>query len=260
MLSKARLAYLCMAVFLIGATLTITFSFAKANIQATHLNAVDVAQGTGIMWNNTDCNATFAQNAYPGPQTLLPRIIMEYSDAALQFGVQSPQGLNQTLAPRIMIEYADYASFIAFPIQSYQGPPLPSLSIDSPTQQPPDSVQTYTNVTISANVTDPISEIENVTLYYNTTVDPTWHQLNMTYNSVSNLYQTTIPGQAQPCNVNYRIEAYDYRGYHAVNDNAGTYWVVPVIPEFPLIVVIALFGVSSLSVAIAYRKKRMNLS
>lgn len=86
-----------------------------------------------MMWNATDCNNTYSQNAYSGPQTLspritaeyedhavkkaltpgvpnfpiLPRVVMEFLDAASLFSLSPPQGLDSTIVPRIAVEYAD---------------------------------------------------------------------------------------------------------------------------------------------------------
>jgi hypothetical protein len=80
------------------------------------------------MLNNTDYNSTYTQGAYNGPATLSSRIMLEYTDAALQIDPQPPQGLNQNLTQRIMIEYADHTSIMEFSLQQYTGPVIPELA------------------------------------------------------------------------------------------------------------------------------------
>lgn len=122
---KAVFLCICLIALLAGVAVVVTFSFAasRAKIQA---NGVELTSQDGIIWNNTDCNVTIAQNTYSGLQNISARTILEYADAASQFDVQFPNGLNQKLMPRIIIEYADYASYMAFPLQQYPGPmPFP---------------------------------------------------------------------------------------------------------------------------------------
>jgi len=54
--------------------------------------------------------------------------------------------------------------------------------------------------------------------------------------------------------VQYKITAYDNAGNPAVEDNAGSYYVYTVIPEFPSAIILPLFMLFAL-IAVALAKK-----
>jgi hypothetical protein len=250
-----------LAVLLLSMMLASGISFFIFRSSATNAqkNKMVTTQGTEIILNYTDYNATVSQFPPNLNITIAPRIIIECADATFQLETELPQGFNPQVTPRIIVEYADYEVF-AVPYQTYQGPS--ALSIGSPAQNPLSPVQLNTSVTISVNITDPFSPLKNVTLYYDTTIDHAWHPLQMTCTSTFNngtiyKYTTTIPGQGQPCDVNYVIKAYELRGdqYYVMNDNAGQYWVYNIIPEFPSLAVLTLFMIATLGAVVVYRRK-----
>jgi hypothetical protein len=128
-LRKAVMVCLFTALFVTGVVGSLQLSTGEANIQK---NAIEIVQGNGIIWSNTDYNSTYAQKSYPGNETLSPRIIVEYGDLALKYNLASGVP-NFVILPRMMIEYADYASFIGLPLKSYPGPDIaPTILILSP--------------------------------------------------------------------------------------------------------------------------------
>jgi len=109
------------------------------------------------------------------------------------------------------------------------------------------------NVTISVNVTDALSEVQNVTLWY-TTNGGEWIPVNMTWES-GDTYTGEIPGQPAGTNVQHKIVAYDNAGNVAVEEYELTYHAYTVIPEFPLAMLLPLLMFPT-SVAVALAKKR----
>jgi hypothetical protein len=247
---------------------------------------VTAQESDSIQLNNTDWNYTYGQfqpninitiapriiieygdyattqalNSSVAPFQISPRIIIEYADTALQLGINAPLGLNTTeVTPRIIVEYADYATCM-LPSQSYPGPDPVAISISSPVENPQDGIVINTNKTISFNVTSPLSPIENVTLYYETSLNPTWQNITVTYALASNVTSATpqivIPGQSQPCNVTFKIEAHNYQGNYVVNDNTGQYYVYNVaVSEFPSVLILPLLMIPTLIGAIIHRKR-----
>jgi hypothetical protein len=272
---------------LIGSIAWFASLHSEVNGQAKVREALQVSEAAevgGIILNNTDYNQTIAQsepnlgNVTVTPRiiteysdfalnnnlnstvpnfTISPRIITEYADAGSLSNLQPPQGLNASgVTPRVIVEYADYMATTS----TYTGPDIALLSISSPIENPPDSVPINTNKTISFNVTGIFSPIENVTLSYKTTSNQTWQPITIAYALASNVTFTTvhvvIPGQSQPCSVTYEIEAYNYQGDYAVNNNSGQYYVYNVaVSEFPSVLILPLLMIGTLLSAIFYRKR-----
>lgn len=103
--------------------------------------------------------------------------------------------------------------------------------IGNPTQDPSANIQPNQNVTVTATITDLGSGICNATLEYTLDNGTTWISLNMNKTG-PNAYQTWIPEHENATWVKYKITTYDNTGNPAVNDNAGSYYVYQVIPEF----------------------------
>lgn len=188
-LRKAVLVCLITALFVIGVVGSLQLSSGKANIQK---NAIEITQGNGIMWNNTDYNSTYAQKSYPGNETLSPRIIVEYGDLALKNNLASGVP-NFAILPRIMIEYADYASFIGSPLKSYPGPDIAptililspenmtysttsvplTFTVDQTTSWMGYSLDGQSNITVSGNTTliGLTAGVHNIIVFANNTAD-----------------------------------------------------------------------------------------
>jgi hypothetical protein len=224
-------------------------------VKVTGKKAV-IAQANDPILNGTDYNYTFGQFSPNIDITIPSRVIIEYGDMAITQDIASGLPTFQ-IPPRTTTEYADYAVFMA-PSQSYPGPDPVAISISSPVENPPNGLLININKTVSFNVTSPLSPIENVTLFYKTTLNQTWIPLNYTWagNVTSTAAQVTILGQTQPCNVTYKIEAYNYRGDYAMNDNASKYYVYNVtVPEFPSVLILPLFMIATLVAAIFFKKQ-----
>jgi parallel beta-helix repeat protein len=106
-----------------------------------------------------------------------------------------------------------------------------SPEISEPIQEPPpDNVPAFQNVTVSVNVTDYGTGIENVTLWYSLDNGASWTLLNMT-EIFAGTYQATIPGYDGCTWVTYKITAYDNAGNNATKDNNGQYYKYHVIQD-----------------------------
>ena len=126
----------------------------------------------------------------------------------------------------------------------------PSISDVSQDPQIPDDLET---VTITANVTDTDSGVYNVTLSYSTDSGQTWNNVTM-QKTTGDTYQGEIPGLSAGTYVQYKITSYDNAGNPAVEDNAGSYYVYTIIPEFPSAIILPLFMLFAL-IAVALAKK-----
>jgi hypothetical protein len=122
--------------------------------------------------------------------------------------------------------------------------------VGHPSRVPEDGVQTNQQVEVFVNVTDADSGVRNVTLYYSLNGSLNTTAIPMSYNSTSNVWNATIPGQPYGTMVFFGIVAYD---------NAGNYGVFTpiyyVVPEFTPSLVLPLFMVLSIP-AILYVKKK----
>jgi hypothetical protein len=228
-----------------------------------------IIQANDIILNGTDYNVTIDQIPPNLNITIAPRIITEYADLATTNNVESGVPSFQ-ISPRIIFEYADYATLVV--PQSYAGITL-GMEIGSPVVSPLGAVLLNQSKTISFNVTSSLGLLKNVTVFFRTTLNQTWQVAiphNLTYTLADHVNSTTaqfvIPGQSQPCNVSYEIEAYSYpytidnvtnnQGDYLINDNAGQYYVYNVaIPEFPSVLILPLLMIVTLLSAIIYKKR-----
>lgn len=268
-LTKTTLLCLFASVLVIGAVVAVQPSHSPESVQR---NLMVIDQGSGIIWDGTDFNTTLTQQVPNLNATISPRTVIEYADSVLQLGVNAPLGLNTTgITPRMIFEYADYATYSYTTMQRYSGITL-GMSIFSPVANPPPPVQLDTNVTISFNVTSSLGLLRNVTLSFRTNLNQTWQPYALQYSWTDYVNSTTahivIPGQSQPCNVTYKIEAYSYpytidnvtnsQGDYVINDNAGQYYIYHVVPEFPSTLILTLLVLATLFAAIAYKRAHAN--
>lgn len=129
-------------------------------------------------------------------------------------------------------------------------------SVGIPSREPAADVQPEQLVKVSVNVTDLISGVKNVTLYYSLDNETTWEEpAQMNRNATTSLYEGIIPGQQQYTWVRYKIVAYDYAGNNATMAGAESYWVYQVIPEFPPSLILPLFMIATLPAVIVYGRK-----
>jgi hypothetical protein len=128
-------------------------------------------------------------------------------------------------------------------------------TIGIPSRNPLGDAQPEQPVEISVNVTDPTSEVENVTLYYSLDNGTTWDPLPMAFDASASLYGATIPSQHAGVWVRFEIIAYDHAGNNATKDGGEPDCVYRVISEFSSFLVPALL-VITLPIIIIYGKKR----
>jgi hypothetical protein len=128
-------------------------------------------------------------------------------------------------------------------------------NIHTPTRYPTGDIQFGQAVKISANITDLGSRVKEAILHYSLNNGTTWTNVTMNYNSTSGLYEGTIPAQSSNMTVKYAISASDNVDNDAVQDNSGMYYIYPVIPEFPSMMLITIFMLLSLSATILIKKR-----
>jgi hypothetical protein len=127
-----------------------------------------------------------------------------------------------------------------------------------PSREPAGDVQPEQLVKVTVNVTDLISGVKNVTLYYSLDNGTTWEEhAQMIRNATTSLYEGIIPGQQQYTWVRYKIVAYDYAGNNATLAGAESYWVYEVMPEFLSSLILSLFMIATLPEVIVYGKKHL---
>jgi parallel beta-helix repeat protein len=127
-------------------------------------------------------------------------------------------------------------------------------TIETPSRTPDGDVSPDQSVKVSVNVTDALSQVKNVTLYYTINDGETWTDLPMNH-TTSNLYEATIPPQQAGTTVRFKIVAYDHAGNTATLDGTEPYCVYQVIPEFPSSLILPIFMIITLLAAIAYKRK-----
>ena len=128
-------------------------------------------------------------------------------------------------------------------------------TIETPSRTPDGDVLPDQSVKVSVNVTDALSQVKNVTLFYTTDNGNTWTDLPMN-NTVSNLYEATIPGQEADTTVRFEIAAYDCAGNNATLHGTEPYCTYQVIPEFPPNLVLPIFMIATLLAIIVYKRKK----
>jgi len=104
---------------------------------------------------------------------------------------------------------------------------------------PAGDVEPDGEVSIEGNVTDLISGVKDVRLFYHTNDSPSWLDFSMTFNETNGLFEYTIPMQSQDTLVEYKITAFDYAGNEVTEDNEGQYYAYAVIPKFPSILILS---------------------
>ena len=133
--------------------------------------------------------------------------------------------------------------------------------IDIPSRLPEGDVQSNEQVEVFVNVTDAEAGVKNATLYYVVSYivilnnDELWTAEPMSYNSTSNVYNATIPGQPYGTYVVFKVVAYDKAGNNATRDGTEPYCAYQVVPEFPSSLILPMFIVLSVP-AILYVKKK----
>jgi len=129
--------------------------------------------------------------------------------------------------------------------------------IETPSREPAGDVQPDQSVKVSANVTDALSGVKNVTLYYSLNNGTTWEEPTlMNLNPSTGFYEATIPKQPAGTWVEYKIIAYDYAGNNATLDGIQPYCVYQVVAEILSSLVLPIFMIITLLAAIAYKRKR----
>jgi PKD repeat protein len=127
-------------------------------------------------------------------------------------------------------------------------------TITSVSQNPPaNNVQPTDTVEVTATVTDALSGVKNVTLYYSKDGGATWNPVPMQPNG--QLYKGTIPPLPADTTVKYYIEAFDKAGNKKISPETE-YYIYTVIPEFPNILAILLILSATILIAAAIKWRK----
>lgn len=129
-------------------------------------------------------------------------------------------------------------------------------TIETPSRQPDGDVLPDWSVKVSVNVTDVISEVENVTLFYTIDDGAIWKDLPMNYSLSTGLYETIIPPQEAGTWVRCKIVAYDKAENSATKDGTEPYCVYQVILEFPSSIILLASMIATLLVAVIVKRKK----
>ena len=128
----------------------------------------------------------------------------------------------------------------------------PNITVVS--QIPPeDNVLPVDEVRVNATVTDDLSTLKHVTLNY-TINNGTWFSEEMT-NFEGDIWNATIPAFPYCTNVNYTIIAADNVGNTITTEEMGYEYQYHVIPEFPSLIILPLFMITTLLGIIVYKRK-----
>ena len=131
-------------------------------------------------------------------------------------------------------------------------------NITNVSQNPPkNNVLPEDEVKINATVTDDLSEVKKVTLFYSyANSSGTWLRVvNMT-NLEGNIWNATIPAFPYCTNVTYTIMAEDKAGNTITTLEMGFEYQYPVIPEFPTAIILPPIMIASLLAVVLYKKRK----
>lgn len=106
-------------------------------------------------------------------------------------------------------------------------------------------------VRVFVNVTDDASGVKEVILSYSN--NSMWTNVTM-LSFGGDTFTANITAMPYQTNVKYLIIAYDSFNNSALNDNSGFHFTYTVIPEFPSLIAPLLFMITTLLIAIVYRK------
>jgi parallel beta-helix repeat protein len=131
-----------------------------------------------------------------------------------------------------------------------------SPTIGIPSRTPSGDVLPNQEVMAAVNVTDNLSGVMNVTLYYTIDNGLNWNSTGMVKNLITGLYEATIPGQEYGKTVRFRIEAFDNAGNNQTRDGAETYCIYQIVPESALPFAFVAFIITMLISAVLLKKKK----
>jgi parallel beta-helix repeat protein len=160
-------------------------------------------------------------------------------------------------AKTVYVQFRDNAGLMSMCLDSIILDTASPL-IGIPSRLPSGDVFLGQPVRVSVNVTDAVSGVKNVTLYYTVNNGISWVDLIMNFNSSVGLYEVTISGDPSlsiGTTVKYKIVAYDNAENQAVGEGTGPKYIYGVVPEFPAGMVVPLLMLLAL-VAVALAKVR----
>jgi hypothetical protein len=131
-------------------------------------------------------------------------------------------------------------------------------NITNVSQNPPkNNVLPEDEVKINATVTDDLSEVKKVTLFYSyANSSGTWLRVVDMTNLEGNIWNATIPAFPYCTNVTYTIMAEDKAGNTITTIEMGYEYQYHVIPEFPTAIIMPLFMIATLLTIIVYKRKQ----
>ena len=135
-------------------------------------------------------------------------------------------------------------------------PDLIPPDIGTPEQNPTSPVEEGTPVGVRVYICDYGVGLENATLEYSTDNGSSWNPIAMSYNGTYDKWEATIPGQPAETAVQYRIVAFDVAENMQVEDNAGSYYVYSVIPEYTMLLPLLFMTATLIAFALTRTRKK----
>jgi len=129
-------------------------------------------------------------------------------------------------------------------------------TIGIPSRTPSGDILSNQEVTVMVNVTDNLTGVKNVTLYYTIDDGLHWNSTEMLRDPSTELYEAIIPGQEYGKTVRFKIEAFDYAGNNQTMDGVEAHCIYQIVPEFPSLTILLAFTMTTLLLAIVFKKKR----
>jgi len=216
-----------------GATITITYSYTEVSPKNA---TIKVYNATRTVYTVTITNLTGGTNITRTDSILIPAGTAEGS-YNINVTVYNIYELSSTATQTDAIKVDITAPTITGVSQS---PPANNV-------QPTDTVE------VTATVTDALSGVKNVTLYYSKDGGATWNPVPMQPNG--QLYKGTIPPLPADTTVKYYIEAFDKAGNKKISPETE-YYIYTVIPEFPNILAILLILSATILTAAAIKWRK----
>jgi len=135
-------------------------------------------------------------------------------------------------------------------------PDLIPPDIGTPEQNPTSPIEEDTPVGVRVYIFDYGVGLENATLEYSTDNGSSWNPITMSYNGTYDKWEATIPGQPAETAVQYKIVAFDLAENMQVADNAGSYYVYSVVPEYTMLLPLLFMTATLIAFALTRTRKK----
>jgi hypothetical protein len=135
-------------------------------------------------------------------------------------------------------------------------PDLIPPDIGTPEQNPTSPIEEDTPVGVRVYIFDYGVGLENATLEYSTDNGSSWNPITMSYNGTYDKWEATIPEQPAETAVQYKIVAFDLAENMQIADNAGSYYVYSVVPEYTMLLPLLFMTATLIAFALTRTRKK----